>query len=90
MNHLKKGKKEKQGITFEFKTNNKVVTNAYIELYVGFYETYDRWTTSYPEIIELGYSDDDGKLIWESPKEGKYTIFTYLKEGGDEKKFQKR
>lgn len=57
---------------------------------MGFYETYDRWTTSYPEIIELGYSDDDGKLIWESPKEGKYTIFTYLKEGGDEKKVSKK
>lgn len=83
-------KRHNNCIYFEFKNGDKILKNLHIELYVGHYETNERWNSSYPEKIDLGYTDENGKLVWDSPKPGKYTIFAYIMKGDVEKKVSKK
>lgn len=71
---------------FRIKVGETPLSNAHIELYVGHFETNERWTTARPEVIDLGYSNEKGEVIWGNPLPGKYTLYTYITEKGEEQK----
>lgn len=76
----------KDTAVFRLKVGESPLSNAHIELYVGHFETSERWTTTRPEVIDLGYSDENGEIIWGDPLPGKYTLYTYITEKGEEQK----
>lgn len=80
----------KDTAVFRIKVGEAPLSNAHIELYVGHFETYERWTTTRPEVIDLGYSNENGEIIWGDPSPGKYTLYTYVTEEGEERKVSKQ
>lgn len=83
-------KRLQNSIVFRLEADGKALKNAKIDLYVGHYETNERWTTSYPDVIQLGYSDANGYMVWDTPELGEYTIFTYIQKGEEEIKVSKQ
>lgn len=75
---------------FRIKVGETPLSNAHIDLYVGHFETNERWTTARPEVIDLGYSDEKGEVIWGNPLPGKYTLYTYITDKGEERKVSRQ
>ena len=95
---VRREKAKDQSVIFSLSVDGAPLQDAFVAMYEGHAQEdhyYEYEPGGMPHMVcyeqtELGYTDQNGQLIWTCPKSGDYTIYSYIpSEGGQTKVTQK-